>query len=428
MDTATLYRDPNYGAAAVIVDGATIEVVNHDSVDFSLLHNVLEAQARLEAEEGGVQKWVPFVHRDIVLANIDRAMRDVGYTEDRLGDRAIFMDVSEEMARSPDLPADGNCRVSEAVERAMSAQLSTALALVGLPATVETAIFTPYPRPNAKAKRTLPFFVARARTEAGVTLDTADTCERWRKALEPFGPALVRATVWEDEGRVVLEAAIRLPEEAMIAFESAALPAFEQHPLMGQREAHIHITKTMVEADLEKIRDRAAACTAATTVEMMDGEPGVLRVLVPSTIEGDHLADPAFRERVTWLVQETEDWEGTLEWVGQMDTPQEPVPVLDERVDKRRWEKLSDLRDGYAIWRHRKTRSVVALTKNEEPVTGRYSFRLITGPRKKDIVFHGVFGNGTGAFGAKRGFNVNQLLGQIGRGTLDPMTLKVKFA
>ncbi len=114
----------------------------------------------------------------------------------------------------------------------------------------------------------------------------------------------------------ILEAAIRPPVEMLEAFESAALPAFEQHTLQGHREAHIRLTHQMRKDALKALCARADACTAAYTIEAI--EPHVLRVAVPSAVEGYHMGDQAFRDRVNWIMMEAEECDPELEWVGIM--------------------------------------------------------------------------------------------------------------
>lgn len=139
----------------------------------------------------------------------------------------------------------------------------------------------------------------------------------WRKALEPMRGSVVRATaeVGED-GIVVLEAAICPPVEVVEGFEGGSLPAFEQHTIGGYREAHIHLERPMPVDVLAAIQSRASACAAANYVEAI--EPSVLRVSVPSAVEGYHLGDQAFRDRVNWLMSEAAACGPTLEWVGDM--------------------------------------------------------------------------------------------------------------
>lgn len=343
---ATFYRDPDYGALAILERAkGVLEVYSHNFMDRAPVERILHAQAKLLSEDGPSTRWQPKVHKAIVLANIDRALRDGGYSDDALGERAILQ-VPEHEAIQPDLPEVGHARVSEAVERAISQQLDTALSQVELPGKVQGGVLEAFPRPNTKDSmgRNLPFFRARAEVRVGKAGLGEGTCASWREALSEMGEALVRATITVEDGLAVFEAAVRPSLAVVEAFESLALPAFEQQPLSGSREIHIRLQEPLSEDDLEFIRERAAACTGAVSLEAID--PQVVLARVPSMLEGHHLGDPAFRERTNWLVQEFVGYGGELGWVGLMkdkhgqvlesQEPQANLPQLSERVKELR--------------------------------------------------------------------------------------------
>jgi len=145
---ATLYRDPEYGALAIWSDRDGLELIDHQSVDAEAARAVLEGPARGLAPE-------------LAFAMLDRRMRDGGYGDDPLGERAILR-VPLAVALAPDLPAEGRAHVSEAVERAIGAHLDRAIGLVPGVVSVDTAVLEGYPRPNAESGRRLPFIRARA--------------------------------------------------------------------------------------------------------------------------------------------------------------------------------------------------------------------------------------------------------------------------
>lgn len=315
---ATLYRDPDYGALALIErDGGLLEVHTHGFMDYAPVERLLTAQAQPIEESDTGTLWSPRVQRAILTTSIDRALRDGGYRPDPLGERAILR-VSEEEALYPDLPAAGHARVSEAVERAISQQLDTALSRAQLPGAVLSGMIEAFPRPHTQDSmgRNLPFFRARAEVQLAGTVDEGACTAAWREALAGLGENLVRATARVDGRVLVLEAGVRPRPEVIETFESLALPAFEQAPISGYREVHIQLQSPLTEDELTRIRERAEACTAATALEAI--EPTLLLAHVPSMIEGQHLGDRAFRERINWLVQECQAGGGELGWVGLM--------------------------------------------------------------------------------------------------------------
>jgi|GEM_PF-5984232 len=347
-DGVTLYRDPDYGACAVVERDGMFEVYDHGFMDASPLMRVLQNQATVEEREGRMSKWRPSVHHSIIRANVDRVMRDGGYSDDPLGERAI-LEVGVEEATEPDLPAATAARVSEIVERAISQKLDTALGSIELPGQVVQGVIEAFARPHTRDSlaRPLPFFRARAQVKLAdpAKFESAGTCAQWREELaKVVGESLVRATVTAEGDTATFEAAVRPTKEMLEEFEGMALPAFEQRPISGYREVHIQLEAPIKEEELEEIRQRAESCTGATHVEALDQH--VILARVPSMVEGHHVTDPAFHERSNWLVNEFKGWGPDMGWVGLMHNKHGQVMECDGTKEP---QQLTEARDAAEV-------------------------------------------------------------------------------
>jgi len=304
-----LYRDFDYGALAVVQEGGSIRLINHGFVDGDPVYALLdEVATRLDAKnqpenESTWRSSTPGVLAAVLIANIDQMLREGGYVDDPLAERTV-RSIKAADAVSPDLPVAGKIHVSEAVERAVAAHLNRAFGALEVEGAVQAQVMEAFPRPHAVGKRRLPFIRAQARVEVGADFSesrAADVCKRFREALEPLKGSLVRATAELAEGVLWIEAGICLPAELVEEFEAGGLPAFAQSTDRGYRQAWLRPADASVAA-LDRVRERASACSAAHSIRQVEG--GLVLVSVPAVYEDSHTGDPAFSERINWLAAE----------------------------------------------------------------------------------------------------------------------------
>lgn len=304
--SVTLYRDYEYGALAVMAEGHRLTIIDHGFADIVPVRGLLERTGKLVVAQGmldGSEVWHTRANAHVVRENIGQMLREGGYVRDSLAERAILT-VELEEATHPDLPASRRAHVSEAVERAVAGHLNTAVASLGALGEVQSQTMEAFTRPNAKPSR-LPFIHAQAVVAVGHAFDEArcaDVCKQFRGALRPLKEALVRASVALDDGLLFLEAGIRPAAALVEQFEAGALPAFEPAPVRGYRDATLVADALTVEA-VDRLRERALACTAALEVEQIEGMNAV-RVRIPSVYEDSHTGDPAFSARLNWLASQ----------------------------------------------------------------------------------------------------------------------------
>jgi hypothetical protein len=293
---AVLYRDPDYGALALVQrPGGLIEVLDHGfrAQHFDNVLRVLERHGR----PGAGDSWRLESHPAAVLASVDGALRGFGYTLDPLAAHAI-LHVDEATARRPDLPIDRRTSISESVSHWMEASLWPAWMVLG-----SSFALTGFVRPNA---RDLPFIRARA------AVGRADESKIREKFLQPmFGSQLVRASL--DGG--VFEVAVAPTRNVLAEWARREPPKFTPMDLVTEREAVFMLGEPLDVQTATKIGERAQTCAAVRSFERIDEHTVVVKV--PTSYSGgEAVTDPAFRERSAWLTLQLGPWSPELADVG----------------------------------------------------------------------------------------------------------------
>lgn len=321
-----LIIDEGYGWCRVERDAGTVVVVECDFDAHEPLVAALAVRGRRMGERTRVsgvvtERWRPFLGDAIgTVAAVESAMIRAGYTADRLAAKAIV----HEAVELPNMA--GSVRVSEAVERGIGSHLDVALAATGLPLGNATVGFRAHPREARDPRvpsRALPFFVAEALVPAPAGLDVAETRKRLREGLKPVAGSLARADVVVHEGTTHVLIGLRPPAAVLHVFEAAALPAFESSAILGTRTIDLRLEREMTPAAFKALQERAVASTAAVAMEQV--EPTRVRLVLPSAIEGYYASDETFRERLNWILAETQSWIPEMTDVGDMELNKGPA-------------------------------------------------------------------------------------------------------
>lgn len=327
---ATIYRDTNYGALAVVEDGSNIITIDHGFCedDFDTALSVLEAHGGCHHRGDGGAAWHLRDHRAVAMSALADAFTGLGYTDDPLGERVIIREATRQQVAKPDLPSlASRFRVAETIERALCRHIDVAFAAMRPRGELSEADTTFLPRPNARDGFGNPLPFLRVRAFLRKPVEGADEAQAaLREALAPIAGSLTRATVCEAEpGVYVVEVAVSPPLAVCETFLGAKLPTFGQSDIHGVRVARFVLNALVTADDVKGVEERAVACTAATGLAVPNGRTIVARI--PATALGDSAADYGFGQRIAWLQEQLEAWEPTLDHIGGVEPIAIPICV-----------------------------------------------------------------------------------------------------
>lgn len=324
--SALMFYDAEFGALAVFEHREGLLTLDHgfDESAFDAALEVLERHARPAFRDDGTALWRTTSHRKVVIASLTERMEREGFGPDPLGLRSA-LEVDESEAREPDLPVSGRpARLHEAVERGLHAHIDVGMSTLrsrGNPQLVESRHL---PRRGTDSMRR-PLFLTRFRgLILGPVESAADTQAALREGLSPLGEIVRRACVFEanlEDGtpRHGFEIAIAPTREVIESYVQHKLPTFEgAGAVVGVRPARFILNALLSSEDIAKIEERAAACTAATSLARPNGRTVVARV--PCGIsEGAASGDIAFSRRISWLARELSEYSPCLDYVGEVE-------------------------------------------------------------------------------------------------------------
>lgn len=328
MGEAILYRDAEYGALAVIREsGAGVRLITIDhafaSADYETALAALEAMSggNVEETENGT-RWSFRDREEVVLANLDTAMRLKGYAADPLASRAVLT-VSEEIARHPDLPREHpvSFHVPEAVERNLRSLAAAALGALPKGIFIAEPGIKSFPREALdRYGEPLPFLRARALIK-GEGYEAEALCRRLREALEALGAVPVRASVEAAAmGRLAVEFALAPTADAVARLLENELPAFPPGEIRGTRAVHLTLIGLMNEQEAAEVQKKLVDAAAGTTLERKNER--TLVATLHSGMEGPSLVDERFQDRLVYLMRVLDRWVPTLEGID------DTVPLL----------------------------------------------------------------------------------------------------
>jgi hypothetical protein len=302
---AKLYRDGEYGALGVYAEDRDVIIHNHgfNRDDFKAVSEALSGYAGNRSgpvwSVGGASK--------VVFRRIDTLLRERGYSDDPLGEKAV-MEVSEAQAARPDLPTDGRrTHVNEAVERGMRDRIAEAVRKLGRSGDCTVADVGFFPRPHATngIGRPLPFARARALLRNPVE-SASDVQVALREHLSDAD--VVRATVAEagEAKAYAVEFAIAPTREVYERYLETAIPNFKVPAPGGVRAVKFYLGTTIDEQDRQRLRGTMRHLGREATVSIPD--PRIFVVRVPSGMVAESLSDMAFQERLDWVRRQLKPW------------------------------------------------------------------------------------------------------------------------
>lgn len=327
---AVLYRDPEYGAFAVVQvreDGrARLVTCDHNSVDAPAIVAVLDRFASPQQLGGGVVEWhlKRGSHQAILMAEVQRVVQGLGYEDDPLAERAALQ-VSEMEALMPDLPGSDRFHLThEPLEAGLRRHVEVAFAALKEHGRATPPTIKFHGRPNTRDTfgRPLPFVIARAFFESD---DIEAAAVALKEALRPVESCLVRASIKENDGLHTVEVALA-PAAAMCeAYMDASIPTFESHALSGARTVWMSLGTAL---DLEEAADigRLAAVSTGAVGLRTERDGRAVVAHIPSSHPGTHVGDHAFQERLGWLIRLLDPWDPEVKDIGEQVAMQAGAP------------------------------------------------------------------------------------------------------
>lgn len=327
---ATVYRDANYGALAVVEERGGIITHDHgfDDGDFDSVLSVLEHHGSCRHREDGGAAWRFKGHSAVAKSALTDVFARLGYSDDSLGERVITREATKKQVATPDLPSSaGKFRPGETVERALRRHIDIAFASMRTRGELTETQASFFPRSNTSDGfgNPLPFLRVRAFLRKPVEIAAAAQAAL-REALLPIAGSLARVTVTEARpGVYAVEVAVSPPRAVCETFVSAKLPTFGQTDIHGIRVARFVLNAMVTPDDVRGVEERAVACTAAIGLAVPNGRTIVARI--PATTLGDSAADYGFGQRLAWLQEQFRAWEPTLDHIGGVEPVVAPLCI-----------------------------------------------------------------------------------------------------
>jgi len=313
---AKMYRDGEYGALAVYTKDGDVVIHNHglNRDDFKAVSEALAGYT------GDRRKtvWRIGGAASVVSRRIDTLLRERGYSDDPLGEKAV-MEVSEAQAMRPDLPADvRRAHVNEAVERGMRARIDEAVRKLNRSGDCTVADVGFFPRPNASTGTGRPLPFARARALLRNPVESASGVQAMlREHLSDTD--LVRATVMEagEAKAYAVEFAIAPTRAVYERYLETAIPNFNLPASGGVRPVKFHLGMNIDERDRQRLRGVMRHLGKNAAVSIPDARTFVVRV--PSGMMAESLSDVAFQERLGWVRRQLKPWRPSDVEVGSIE-------------------------------------------------------------------------------------------------------------
>jgi len=348
-----LYRDPEYGALAIVVEADGFTTYDHNSVDAQGIIAVLEQSMRPErCDDGGVLWRATNVHPAQVAANLRRAVQVLGYTDDPLAERAILQ-VPRTSAVAPDLPGSNRFQmVHEPLEAGLRRHIEVAFSALQEHGRATPPTIKFHNRPNATDSlgRVLPFVIARAFIEPTGSIAAVEAT--LREALKPVELYLVRATVQEGDGMATVEVALAPTASICEAYMDTSIPTFESHVLSGARTVWLSLSSALGLDEARDIASLAAMSTGAVGLRT-EREGRAVVAHIPSSHAGSYVGDHAFQDRLGWLIGLLDPWDPEVKDIGEQKAIQAGAPsqrdaLSEADVDLRAMQRKADAGDAAA--------------------------------------------------------------------------------